>query len=255
MLEIDGADPNYMQSLARGLSVLSAFGQLGPSITVSRIASETGLSRAVVARCLYTLKRCGYVEVEEGRYSTKPHVLSLAHSYLSDDSLPTRAQPVLEELRDAFGESCSLGVLDGTDVVYIARASVSRIMAIALHVGSRLPAHRTSMGRVLLAALADSEIEEHLARADMSKRTRFTIATSSGLRAELRRVAAQGFSLVEQELEMGLRSIGVPVHGRNGRVVASVNVGANAARTSVEDLTGATLERLRYTARAIERLA
>lgn len=251
----EGADPNYMQSLARGLSVLAALGRLGPAPSVSRIAVETKLARAVVTRCLHTLVRCGYVEVEDGRYSAKPHVLSLAQSYLSDSSLPTRAQPILEELRDALGESCSLGVLDGTDVVYVARASLARIMAITLHVGSRLPAHLTSMGRVLLAGLPDSEIEDHLARADMTKRTPFTIADRSALRSELRRVAAQGFALVDQELEIGLRSIGVPVRGKSDRIVASINIGANAARTSIEDLTGTTLERLRHAARTLERLS
>ena len=239
-----GSDPDFMQSLARGLDVLAAFSTLEPPHTITQIARQTGLSRPVVRRCLHTLVARGYVEESGHRYEVLPRVLMLSRAYLAERSLPVLAQPVLEDLRDALKESCSLGVLDGEDVLYVARASAERIINIALHVGSRLPAYCTSMGRVLLAALSAQQRADILARTALVRRTPRTIVEPERLEREIERVAQQGFSLVEQELELGLRSIAVPVHNRSGRVVAALNIGANSARIESRDMQARILPHL-----------
>jgi IclR family transcriptional regulator, pca regulon regulatory protein len=224
------SDPDFMQSLARGLDVLAAFSTLSPPHTVTQIANQTRLPRPVVRRCLHTLVTQGFVEELEHRYTVLPRVLMLSGAYLSEKSLPVLAQPILEELRDLLRESCSLGVLDGEDVLYVARASTERIINIALYVGSRLPAYCTSMGRVLLAALPTQQRDEILEPATLVQRTPRTIVDPHKLKGEIERVAKRGYSLVEQELELGLRSIAVPVRNRFGRVIAAVNIGTSSAR-------------------------
>jgi IclR family transcriptional regulator, pca regulon regulatory protein len=249
------SDPDFMQSLARGLDVLTAFSTLEPPHTILRIANQTRLSRPVVRRCLHTLVVRGFVEEHGSRYEVLPRVLMLARAYLAEKSLPVLAQPVLEDLRDALKESCSLGVLDGEDILYVARASAERIINIALHVGSRLPAYCTSMGRVLLAALPVPERTAILRRTPLARRTPHTIVDPGTLEQEIERVARQGFSLVEQELELGLRSIAIPVHNRSGRVVAAINIGANSARIESSDMQARILPQLKSAALKIGELA
>lgn len=231
-----GSDPDFMQSLARGLDVLASFSTLSPPHTVAQIAKQTGLARPVVRRCLHTLVARGYVEEIDHRYEVLPRVLMLSRAYLAEKSLPVLAQPILEELRDSLGESCSLGVLDGEDVVYAARASAERIINIALHVGSRLPAYCTSMGRVLLAALPTEQRDAILERTTLTRRTPRTIVDREKLKREIEQVAKRGYSLVEQELELGLRSVAVPVRHRFGRVIAAINIGANSVRLQSRDM-------------------
>ncbi|HVJ44077.1 MAG TPA: IclR family transcriptional regulator C-terminal domain-containing protein [Dongiaceae bacterium] len=244
-----------MQSLARGLQVLEAFTGLPPSVTIPQLAKETGLARAVVTRCLHTLVALGYVEEHERHYSICPHVLRLAGAYLSARSLPILAQPLLEDLRDSLGESCSLGVLDGDEIVYVARASTTRIMAVSLHVGSRLPAYCTSMGRILLAALPPDKLQAALDRVTPIQRTPHSITDRAELQQAIMAVANQGYAVVDQELELGLRSVAVPVRDRNGRVVAALNLGTNAMRLSVKDLKARVLPELRAVAENLQRLA
>lgn len=251
----DKSDPHFMQSLARGLQVLEAFADLPPNVTVPQLAKETGLARAVVTRCLHTLAALGYVEEHERHYSICPHVLRLAGAYLSARSLPIMAQPLLEDLRDSLGESCSLGVLDGDEIVYVARASTTRIMAVSLHVGSRLPAYCTSMGRVLLAALPPDRLQAALHRVTPIQRTPHSITERAALQQAIMAVASQGFAVVDQELELGLRSIAVPVRDRAGRVVAALNLGTNAMRLSVKDLKSLVLPQLRAVAENLQQLA
>lgn len=245
MTSLSESDPDFMQSLARGLQVLEAFSELGPRQTISGLAQHIGLPRGVVARCLHTLTVIGYVERWDRFFSILPSVLRLADAYLSDRSLSALAQPLLEKLRGEIGESCSLGVLDRADVLYVARASRDRIMNIDLHVGSRLPAWCTSMGRVLLAALPPAERASLIPPSPFPRRTRHTIADRQVLETLLAKAARDGFVLVDQELEVGLRSIAVPVRDPNGRVVAALNVGTNALEHSVEHLQTTILPHLR----------
>lgn len=231
-----------MTSLARGLQVMEAFATLGPGQNISTLVRHTGLPRGVVGRCLHTLGALGYIDRHDRHYSVKPRVLRLADAYLSDQSLSAVAQPLLERLRDEIGESCSLGVLDGGDVLYLARASRNRILSTALHVGSRLPAWRTSMGRVLLAALPPEERNAHIPDGERD-----------GLETRLAQIAADGFALVDQELEPGLRSMAVPVLDRSGAVAAAINVGTNALERSTGSLLHDVLPRLRETSAVIAR--
>lgn len=245
------SDPDFMQSLARGLMVMEAFVDLGPDQSIASLARHTGLPRGVVARCLHTLVMTGYIAQDERSFSVRPKVLGLARAYLSDRSLSAIAQPLLENLRDRLGESCSLGVLDGGDVLYVARASQSRIMAIGLHVGSRLPAWCTSMGRILLSALPIEQRDALLPPAPLPQRTPHTVASLEELRNMLDGIARDGVAIVDQELELGLRSIAVPVHNAKGQVIAALNVGVHAMEHSVEHLRSNIAPALMETARMI----
>lgn len=245
------SDPDFMQSLARGLMVMEAFVDLGPDQSIASLARYTGLPRGVVGRCLHTLVMTGYVAQDERSFSVRPKVLGLARAYLSDRSLSAIAQPLLENLRDRLGESCSLGVLDGADVLYVARASQSRIMAIGLHVGSRLPAWCTSMGRILLAAMPADQRDALLPPVPLPQRTPHTIASLEALRALLDEIAQEGVAIVDQELEIGLRSVAVPVRNARGQVIAALNVGVHAMEHSVEHLRSNIAPALIETARMI----
>lgn len=229
-------DPDFMTSLGRGLAVLSVFSQHPREVTMSQISSDTGISRAAVRRVLYTLEKLGYVG-EQGRgFVLLPRVLGMGGAYVASSSMTAAAQPVLDALRDAVHESCSLGVLDGDDILYVARAETVRIMSIGLRAGSRLPAYCTSMGRVLLASLPRDTLEGYLERNPLRPRTERTVTRMDDFLDLLEKVRREGASLVDQELEIGLRSIAVPVRGATGRVVASLNVGVQAARVSVDRL-------------------
>lgn len=223
-------DPDYMQSLARGLEVIRAFEHARPTLSITEVARLTNISRAAARRCLYTLEQLGYVVGVEGVYELTPRVLSLGYAYLSGMPLARIAQPVLERVSERLHESCSIGVLDGDDVVYVARAARQRILSISLGAGSRLPAYCTSMGRVLLAHLSAPDLDAYLSRVRMERQTPHTIVETSVLRKELQRVRVSGYAVVDQELEAGLRAIAVPVKQQDGRVSASINVGAHAAR-------------------------
>ncbi|MFS8037823.1 IclR family transcriptional regulator C-terminal domain-containing protein [Xanthobacter sp. AM11] len=243
-----------MLSLARGLLVLRAF-EAEPRLSVSRAAALTGLPRPAARRCLYTLERLGYLAAEHGEWRLRPLLLTLARAYLTSTRFAEAAQPHLDALRDTVGESCSIGVLQGGDVVYVARSETRRILSIALQVGSRLPAYCTSMGRVLLAALPAEAREAALAGAPFPARTPFTRTGAAELRAELERVAAQGHCVIDQELEPGLRSIAVPVRDPAGRVVAALNVGVAANRAGAADLVARILPQLLRTAAELRELA
>jgi IclR family pca regulon transcriptional regulator len=192
------------------------------------------------------------VQNVDGRFALTPRVLELGYAYLSSLTLPDVAQPHLERLVAQVHESSSVSVLDQDDVVYVARVPTRRIMSVAISVGTRFPAYATSMGRVLLAGLPDEQLDELLAGADLREITSRTIRTTRELRAEIERVGGQGFAIVDEELEVGLRSIAVPIHDRTGSVIAAVNLSAQASRTTVADLRRRLLPPLRETAHAIE---
>jgi IclR family pca regulon transcriptional regulator len=241
-------DPNIMTSLVRGLAVIQAFSRRSGAMTISQISQKTSIPRAAVRRCLYTLRALGFADTEDGRrYVLRPRILTLGHSYLSSIPFTAMAQPLLRSISDDLQESCSIAVLDGDDIVYTARASVSRIMAIDLHVGSRLPAAFTSMGRVLLAFGRD-DLDERLTRIAYPALTPHTIRDAVGLRAEIARVRASGYSVVDEELELGLRSIAVPIMAADDTACAAINVGVHASRVPKEELIGRVLPRLRAAA-------
>jgi IclR family transcriptional regulator, pca regulon regulatory protein len=245
-------DPNFMTSLARGLAVIQVFTQRKRNMTVSQISGETGFSRAAVRRCLYTLAKLGFAGSDDNRhYYLRPRVLSLGHSYISSMPLAAAAQPILEHVSHNLHESCSIATLDGLDIVYIARANVTRIMSIDLGVGSRLPAFCTSMGRILLADLPPEKLEAWLARAEFKRYTERTVVSAEKLRQVLRLIQRNGYSIVDQELEIGLRSMAVPIVNPSGRVVAALNVGTHAQRVSIQDMQIRFLPELRSAAQEL----
>ncbi|WP_158944837.1 IclR family transcriptional regulator C-terminal domain-containing protein [Granulicella sp. S190] len=248
-LDVYTGDPNFMTSLARGLIVIQAFTQQSPQMTISQLSVKTGLSRAAVRRCLYTLTKLGFAGAEDGsRYSLRPRMLTLSHTYTTSNTLSTAAQPILERMSAALRESFSVATLDGEDIVYIARTQVSRVMAVDLHIGSRLPAYCTSMGRVLLAYLPAEQLEQYLAKAVLTPHTTRTITSVEKLRLALRNVRRNGYALVDQEYEVGLRSLAVPVYSASGRVVATLNLSGNAPRLSVLEMQSRYLNHLRNAA-------
>ncbi len=230
------ADPRFMTSLARGLAVLSAF-EGHATLTVTQAAQLAGLSRSSAARCLFTLERLGYVGAEGGAYRLRPALLPLSRAYAYSDPLAMAGQPVVGAVRDRLGESCSLAMLDARRapeaVIYVCRAETARIISAPLLVGSTLPSYCTSMGRVLLAALPEAQAAAYLRTAPLPRRTPATLCDPDALLAELARVRAQGWALIDGELDAGLRSIAVPVRRRDGEVVAALNLGVQRGRRGV----------------------
>ena len=249
-LEADG-DPDFMTSLARGLTVLRCFADERRPMTIAHASRLTGLSRPAVKRCLHTLVRMRYASQDGVNYALRPKVLVLGYAYLSSSSIALRAQPLLDDLRNELYESCSLGVIEEDEVYYVARAEVSRIMSVALHAGSRLPLYCTSMGRVLLAGRGRAAQEAYLRRTDLVALTPRTKTDKSGLLALFDDVASEGYAIVDQELELGLRSIAVPVTGSDGTVVAAINIGTQAERAPLADLRARYLPALRRVAREL----
>lgn len=229
--EIDAmADPSFMTSLARGLAVLRAFSDQRRSLTMAQISHKTGIPRAAVGRCLHTLKQLGYADSEGNNYSLKPKVLTLGYSYLSSTPLTVSTHPYLNQISRTLNESCSLAVLDENEILYVARSATSRIMSVSLNTGSRLPAYCTSLGRIMLAHLDSAALDEYLATVTLKAYTDKTVVSAERLRAILERARSDGYVIVEEELEIGLRSIAVPVRGASGAVVAALNVSGQATR-------------------------
>lgn len=250
MLEANG-DPEFMTSLARGIAVLRCFADERRPMTIAQASRTTGLSRPAVKRCLYTLVRLGYAMQEGPNYMLRPKVLALGYAYLSSSTLATRAQPLLDDLRDELHESCSLGVIEEEEVYYVARAEISRIMSIALRVGSRLPLYCTSMGRVLLAAMPRTEQETYLRRTQLRSYTPCTQTDPEQLLDTFGLIAEKGYAIVDQELELGLRSVAVPVYGRQG-VVAALNIGTQRERVAKAELHSRYLPALRRIAEELK---
>ncbi|BBC31522.1 Beta-ketoadipate pathway transcriptional regulator, PcaR/PcaU/PobR family [Streptomyces graminofaciens] len=248
----DIREPHFVRSFERGLAVIRAFGADRPSLTLSEAARTCGLTRAAARRFLLTLVDLGYVHTDGRLFRLTPRVLELGYAYLSGFTLPELAEPHLEQLVAQVGESSSLCVLDGDDIVYVARVPTSRIMTAGITVGTRFPAHVTSVGRVMLAQLPDEEIDARLARVDLSPLTGRTLTSADRIRSELRRVRRQGYAVVDQELEEGLRSVAAPVRDRAGEVVAAVNIPVPAGRYPVESVRRDLLPQLLATVARIE---
>jgi IclR family pca regulon transcriptional regulator len=221
----------YVESLARGLAVIRAFREQSDRLTLADVARITGLSRAAVRRSLLTLEALGYAKSSGRYFSLSPQVLTLAQAYLSSSPVPRVAQSFLEKVSEQLGESCSLSILHHDEVIYIARSAKKRIGSLHRDVGTHLPAHCTSMGRVLLASLSDKELDTFLASAKLESYTRYTITDADDLRAALEKVKRNKYCLVDQELEIDLRTLAIPIQNASGRVIAAMNIGARASQT------------------------
>lgn len=235
--EIDAlTDPSFMTSLARGLAVIRAFSDSRRSLTIAQISQKTGIPRAAVRRCLHTLKQLGYADSDVNNFSLRPKILTLGYSYLSSTPLTVSAQPYLNNISRTLGESCSLAVLDDNEVLYVARSATSRVMSVALNTGSRLPAYCTSLGRAMLAHLPEDQLKSYFETVKLRALTDKTVVSQKRLREILAGVREQGYAVIDEELEVGLRSIAVPVRGASGNVLAALNMGAQAARVSRQQM-------------------
>lgn len=249
-------DPNKetIAGFAKGLRVIEAFDAGRPQLTITDAAALTGLERATARRCLLTLVRDGYADFDGKFFRLTPKVLRLGYAYLSSTPLPRIVQPFLEQLATETNESCSASTLDGSEIVYVARASQKRVMSIGLSVGSRLPAYCSSMGRVLLAGRPPKERQALLDALPREKVTPRTLTGSAELLAAIEKVRHDGYAIVDQELEIGLRAIAVPLIDARGKVVAAVNIGAQADRVSLERMADDFLPRLRRVQEEMARL-
>jgi IclR family transcriptional regulator, pca regulon regulatory protein len=245
-------NPDYVQSLERGLAVIRAFSAEQPELRLSDVARATGLTRAAARRFLLTLVRLGYVRQNGGTFSLRPRVLELGYAYLSALSLPEVAMPHMEALVAEVNESSSVAVLDDLDIVYVARVPTRRIMTITIAVGTRLPAYATSMGRVLLAGLESDALAERLARTEIEPLTPTTVPDRETLHRRVDEVRAAGWAAVDQELEQGVRSAAVPIRDGSQSVVAALNMSVHATRMTMQELRREVVPRLQRTAEAIE---
>jgi len=241
----------FVRALARGLSVIECFDAEHARLTLSDVARRTDMNRATARRLLYTLQELGYVATDGKLFSLRPKVLSLGFAYLSSLNLGQIAQPFMEKLVEEVQESCSVSVLDGPDVVYVARVPTKRIMSIGINIGTRLPATTTSMGRVLLANLDPAEREAFFAKTPIKGYTAKSITDRTALEDELGRIRVRGWALVDEELEEGLRSVAAPIRDRSGRVIAAINLSGHASRVSSERLVDDFIPPLLRTATSI----
>ncbi|MFB9948779.1 IclR family transcriptional regulator [Rhizobium puerariae] len=247
-------ETDFIGGLAKGLKVIEAFGETTPKLAIADVARAAGLDRATARRCLLTLAGLGYADYDGKFFALTPRILRLGHAYLSATPLPHIVQPFLDKLSEEVCQSASASVLDGTEIVYIARASQKRVMSINLVPGSRLPAYCASMGRVLLAALPEEDARALLRQTVLKAYTPRTRTDPAQLMEELARVRAQGFAVIDQELELGLCSIAVPLENDRGRVVAALNIGAPAASVPAEEMADRYLDALRSVAKSLKPL-
>jgi IclR family transcriptional regulator, pca regulon regulatory protein len=243
--------PDFIEALARGLDVLRAFEPGQPVMSLTAVAHSAGLARPTARRVLITLERMGYVRAVEHGFELTPRVLSLGMSYVLSRGMWEVARPHMQQLVARTHESSSIAQLDGSDIVYVARVAVPKIVALAVTVGTRFPALQTSLGKVLLAALPAGEVDRVLAEPSRSGITPRWQPSPAERDAELREVRARGWALTDEQLALGIRSIAAPLRDGDGRVVASLNVNTHAAETPVAILTGQYLPLLLQTASAI----
>jgi IclR family pca regulon transcriptional regulator len=242
-----------MGGLAKGLEVIRAFTREQPALTLSEVATATGLPAATARRCLHTLEELGYVARRGRQFLLRPRVLELGAAYLQSMNIESVTRNYLEDLARETGDSAALSVLDGTEIAYVARASVRTLMRLEAHVGSRLPAYPTSMGRVLLAGLPPDRLAEYFARARLEKLTEKTVTDRSRLERLLQEARRNGYAAVEDELAYGVVSVAVPVTDGAGRVVAALNSSSHSRKITKARLVRERVERLREISAEISR--
>ena len=245
---VEDAGPEFLEALARGLRVIEAFNRERRQLTLSDIARVVDLPRASVRRTLATLVRLGYAETDDRLFRLTPRILSLASAYLASNAISGILQPAVERLSGEVNEGCSAAVRDGDDVIMIAHAMPKRVIDVSAQIGFRLPAFASSLGRILLAALDDAALDEFLAHATPRRLTPLTTVDKRTLRKAILKARADGFSYVDQEAEVGFRSISVPLRRLDGRVVASLNIGARSERWPAKTMQGVFLPKLREAA-------
>jgi IclR family pca regulon transcriptional regulator len=246
---------DFIQSLERGLEVMNSFSRERAHQTLSEVAQMTGLTRATTRRVLLTLTELGYVHQSGRSFSLTPKMLDLGYSYLSSLEVVEVAQRPMERLVEEVKESSSMSVLDGSEIVYVARVPTKRIMTIALALGSRLPAYPTSMGRVLLSGLPDSQIDDYIEQTRLERLTPHTITDPDEFRSAIGNVRVKGFALVDQELEVGVRSIAAPILNGRQEIIAAMNISCHASRVTLGQIRGEFRPKLIDTANEISRLA
>lgn len=240
----DDAGAEFLEALARGLRIIQAFNSERRQLSLSDIARLVELPRASARRTLHTLVHLGFAETDGRLFRLTPRILMLASAYLASNSITDILQPAVERLAAEVGEACSAAVLDGEDVIMIAHAAPNRVFNLAAQIGFRLPAVASSLGRVLLAALDERELDTLLARVELQKLTPMTIVDRTQLRLTVSKVREDGYSLVDQEVELGFRSISVPLRRLDGRVIASLNVGAHSRRCTLDTMRSVFLPKL-----------
>jgi IclR family transcriptional regulator, pca regulon regulatory protein len=245
------ASPDFIEALARGLDVIRAFEPRQPAMSLAAVAAATGLARPTARRILLTLEQLGYVRAGERGFELTPRVLELGMSYVLSRSLWEVARPHMERLVARTHESSSIAQLDGSDIVYVARVAVPKIIALAVTIGTKFPAMQTSLGKIMLAALPPGEAEQVLAEPSRSGVTPRWQPSLAERTAELREVRARGWSLTDEQLALGIRSVAAPLRDGDGKVLAALNVTVHAAETPVEVLTGEYLPMLLQTAGSI----
>ena len=234
--EPEGSDRDYVNSFARGLEVIRVFSRHRPKMTLSEVAQATDMTRATVRRFLLTLVREGYCDNDGKYFSLLPKVLELGYSVLSSMDIWDVAQPIMNDLAELLQESCFAAVLDADAVIYVARATSNRFVNVGITIGSRVPAHCVSTGRVLMAALPEPQLHALLDRAKFAKITPNTVTSKVKLRGLIEETRLQGWAIVDQELEIGLRSLSVPIRDRGGATVAALNVCCPSMRITPEDM-------------------
>lgn len=243
--------PDFIEALARGLDVIRAFQPGRPAMSLTEVATATGLARPTARRILLTLQELGYARTEQGGFALTPRVLELGVSYVRSMGLWEVARPHMERLVAQTNESSSIAQLDGSDIVYVARVAVPKIVALRVQIGTRFPALQTSLGKVLLAALPPAEVSRVLAEPSRSGIEPRWAPSQKERDAALRVVRAKGWALTDEQLALGIRSVAAPLRNGLGEVIASLNVNAHAAETSVRKLTEEHLPLLLTTAGAI----
>lgn len=249
-------DRDFVGALASGLAVLQAFNEEFPKMTLSEVASRTDMDRAKARRFLLTLHSLGYVKRSGRHFELTPRVLELGHAYQSSNQYRAVIQQHLENITAELGESSSMGVLDRDEVVYVMRSAAKhRLLAINLSIGARLPAAYTSMGRALLSQLPDDELEEFLDRVKLAPHTKASVTTKDALKKSILKAREDGYSIVDQELDSGLRSVSTPVFSNNGELMGAINISTNAARVNMETLMETFIPKLQSVAEQIRKIA
>jgi IclR family pca regulon transcriptional regulator len=245
-------DPDFVTALARGLGVITCFGQDSEMLTLSDVAAKTGLTRGTARRFLLTLEALGYARCDGKAFRLAPKALNLGYAYLSSLPLWKAAQPIMKDVVEELHESCSLGVLDDHDIVYIARIPPKHLSFIPVNLGTRMPAHINAMGQVLLAEFGPGELDDYFGNAKLEKVTKYTVTSEATIRKVLARVARDRYALSDQQMELGRRSIAVPIRSKSGRAEVALNASAEGSRATKHDLVRRFLPVLR---RAADQLA